>query len=341
LSRGQVSAVGRAPRYSREVPSPGTRAPVAVAIVSWNTRDLLARCLESLAPEVDAGRAEAWVVDNASSDGSADLVRRAYPWAELIASGRNLGFGAAVNLVAARTSTEWLALANADVELTPGALPAMLSAGQRDPAAGAVAPRLISCDGQVQHSVHSFPTLRFTALSTVGAYRLSHRLGERMCLEGLWDPSRPRVVDWALGAFLLVRRASWDDVGGFDEGQWMYAEDLDLGWRLALAGWHTRYEPSAMVRHRGEAATGQLWDGQITERWMDSTYRWMRSRRGRLLSGAVAALNVAGALARWALLVPLPHRREARAALTRWARLHWNAGLSKAASDPDRSASGP
>src|SRR5437764_9942313 len=97
-------------------------APVTIAVVSWNTRDLLARCLDSLLPEVERGRAEVWVVDNASSDGSADLVRERYGWANLIASEENLGFGTAVKRGAARTSARWIGGANADIALRPGAL---------------------------------------------------------------------------------------------------------------------------------------------------------------------------------------------------------------------------
>ncbi|HVE69383.1 MAG TPA: glycosyltransferase, partial [Solirubrobacteraceae bacterium] len=104
---------------------------VAVAVVSWNTRDLLARCLESLAAQ-EGAELETWVVDNASTDGSAELVRDSHPEVELVASDENLGFGPAVNLVAQRTSTPWIAMANADVALRPGALRARLDAGERD-----------------------------------------------------------------------------------------------------------------------------------------------------------------------------------------------------------------
>src|SRR4051794_34820680 len=105
---------------------------VTLVVVSWNTRALLARCLDSVASEVQGGRVEAWVVDNASRDGSADLVRERYPWARLEALEENIGFGPAVNLAAERTSTPWLAIANADVALRPGALDALLEAAERD-----------------------------------------------------------------------------------------------------------------------------------------------------------------------------------------------------------------
>ncbi len=102
-----------------------------------------------------------------------------------------------------------------------------------------------------------------------------------MCLEGAWDPQRPRRVPWAVGAFLLVRRPAWDAIGGFDPAQWLYAEDLDLGWRLARAGWATRYEPRARVRHHESAATGQAWGSD------ERTARWLRASSCSTLPGVV------------------------------------------------------
>jgi N-acetylglucosaminyl-diphospho-decaprenol L-rhamnosyltransferase len=190
-----------------------------------------------------------------------------------------------------------------------------------------VAPRLVLPDGSVQHSVYPFPTLPFTALFNLGIWRLSSRLADHLTLEGCWNHRRPRRVDWAIGAFLLVRRAAWQEVGGFDAGQWMYAEDLDLGWRLARAGWETRFEPQAEVRHHASAATTQAWGDDRTERWMWSTYAWMMRRRGVVLTRLTAAVNVVGALVQAALLtVPARLRpgrwAHARADLVRWARLH-------------------
>jgi len=283
---------------------------VAVAVVSWNTRDLLRHCLRSL---VDQSPAEVWVVDNASQDGSAEMVAQEFPSVRLVASERNLGFGPAVNLVAAQTAAPWIAPANADVELRPRALRALLDAGERHPRAGILAPRLELPSGETQHSVYAFPTIPFTARFNLGFHR---RVGDRLCLEGFWDPSRERDVDWAIGAFLLVRRAAWDAAGGFDQGQWMYAEDLDLGWRLARAGWRTRYEPSARVHHDASAATTQAWGDERTARWQRATYAWMLRRRGVARTRAAAGLNVAGALGRAALFP------SARRTNLGWARLH-------------------
>jgi GT2 family glycosyltransferase len=223
------------------------------------------------------------------------MVAQEFPSVRLVASERNLGFGPAVNLVASQTTAPWIAPANADVELRPSALRALLDAGERNPRAGILAPRLELPSGETQHSVYAFPTIPFTARFNLGFHR---RVGDRLCLEGFWDPTRERDVDWAIGAFLLVRRAAWDAAGGFDQGQWMYAEDLDLGWRAARAGWSTRYVPSARVLHHASAATTQAWGDERTLRWLRSTYAWMLRRRGLIRTRITAAINVAGAYAR-------------------------------------------
>lgn len=283
-------------------------AQVTVAVVSWNTRDLLERCLRSLEPDVRSGLASVWVVDNGSSDGSPELVRERFDWATLDEPRENLGYGRAVNLVAERTDTPWLAASNADVELEPGALERLLASG-REPRAGALAPRLILPDGSTQHSVYGFGNFPSLLAFNSGLYRVVPGLGDRLLFEGQWDPTRPRAVPWALGAFLLLRRDAFDAAGGFDPEQWLYAEDVDLGWRLGRAGWQVLYEPEARVRHASGAASRQAFGEQPYERWMSATYDWIERRRGRPRRVATAAINLAGSLLRrdraWARV----HRR--------------------------------
>jgi GT2 family glycosyltransferase len=288
-------------------------AQVAVAVVSWNTRGELERCLHSLEQDARSELAEVWVVDNGSHDGSPALVRERFGWARLEEPGENLGYGRAVNLVAEQTNTPWLAASNADVELEPGALERMLATGA-DSGAGAVAPRLILPDGSTQHSVYGFANLPSLIAFNTGLYRLVPGLGDRMLVEGRWDPDRRRNVPWALGAFLLLRRDAFDAAGGFDPAQWLYAEDVDLGWRLGRAGWRIVYEPAARVQHASGAAARQAFGEQPYERWMEATYDWIERRRGRARRRATAAINLAGALARrdraWAAV----HRRALSAA---------------------------
>jgi N-acetylglucosaminyl-diphospho-decaprenol L-rhamnosyltransferase len=275
---------------------------IAVAVVSWNTRELLRACLHSLEGDAKQGLAAVWVVDNASDDGSAEMVVSDFPWASLISSRRNLGFGAAVNLVADRARAPWIAPSNADVELAPGALSALLGASESDDRVGAIAPRLIMPDGSTQHSVHPFPTVGLGLMFNSGLARFAPGYAERLCLEGYWDPDDRRQVDWAHGAFLLVRREAFAEVGGFDRDQWMYAEDLDLGWRLRRAGWKTVYEPTAIVHHEVAAAARQAFAEGRQARHLEAAYEWMARRQGLVATRAYALLNIAGAAARWLAL---------------------------------------
>jgi N-acetylglucosaminyl-diphospho-decaprenol L-rhamnosyltransferase len=300
---------------------------VVVAVVSWNTRELLDRCLEALRPDADRGLAEVWVVDNDSTDGSPDMVRERHPWVRLVEPNDNLGYGPAVNLVAERTASTWIVASNADVALRPGALETLLKSGERDRKAGIVAPRLVLPDGTTQQSVWPLPTLFSTMLGNLGPRVVPAWLGDRLALRTMWRPERRRRVPWAIGAFLLVRRAAWDQVGGFDPRQWMSAEDLDLAWRIRAAGWVTRYEPEAAVDHEESAATGQVWGDELVIHWQRCTYAWMLGRRGRLITALVGAINLAGAVPRlvvYALLSrvqPEPWGERLRPAL-RWTLVH-------------------
>jgi GT2 family glycosyltransferase len=309
------------------MPQPMT-VPVEIAVVSWNTRELLRACLHSLHDDVDAGRAHVTVVDNGSTDGSRDAVKTDFPWAELIESDENLGYGAAVNVVAARTDSTWIAAANADIALDPDALQQLLKAADAHPDAGILAPRLIAPNGSTQHSVHPFPTLALTLAFNLGIATIK---GDSLALNGRWNPETPRYVDWALGAFVLVRRAAWDQIHGFAPEQWMYAEDLDLAWRADRAGWRTWYEPSARVTHAGAASTSQAWGETGPERWLKSTYGWMIRRRGPLVTRTYAFLNTAGATARLMLLRLARGNAADREVMRMWARLHAKALLARAA----------
>jgi GT2 family glycosyltransferase len=306
---------------------------VAVAVVSWNTRELLRRCLESFRPHAESELVRVWVVDNASDDGSAQMVRDEFPWVELFASAENLGFGPAVNHVASRTDTPWIGVANADIALEPGALEALLAAGEADAGAGAIAPRLVLPDGSTQHSVFAYPTVAFNLAVATGVGRAIDSVGERFLLLGKFDPERARRVPWAIAAFLLVRREAWDAIGGFDQRQWMYAEDLDIGWRLHQAGWATRYEPAARVLHESSASTDQAWgEGGKVERWQRSTYAWMLRRMGPLRTRSGALVQVAGQAVRFAALAPAarvaPRRFARRRDAARWWMHVHRAGLA-------------
>jgi GT2 family glycosyltransferase len=299
-------------------------AEVVVAVVSWNTRDLLDACLRSFAPLGDAGTVDVWVVDNESTDGSPEMVRERHPWVRLVESGENLGYGRAVNLVAERTTSKWLLISNADVVVRPGALERLLAAGEADASAGLIAPRLILPDGSTQHSVWGFPTVATAIVQNLGPRLAPRRLAERMAIRGGWNADRGGRVPWAIGAFLVARRRAWEEVGGFDPDQWMSAEDLDLGWKMREAGWATRYVPEAVVEHAESAATGAVWGEDLPIHWQRCAYSWMVRRRGRAPTVAVALINFAGAAGRYVLFLARAGFRQddGLRALRRWTFVH-------------------
>ena len=296
---------------------------LAIAIVSYNTRGLLDECLRSLRADADAGRAEVWVVDNKSPDDSADMVEREHPWATLIRSDVNLGYGPAVNVVASRTDTAWIACANSDLAFTPDAVATLLAAGEAHPEAGAIAPRLVLPDGSTQQSVQPFPSVATALLAASRAPSFSARARSRLYLPGAWEEDAPQEVPWATGAFLVVRRTAWDEVGGFDEAQWMYAEDLDLGWRLAKAGWTTRYEPSAVVHHHESAASKPAFGGQagVVDKWVRANHAWMVRRQGLVRTWTASGIAATDAGVRVLALRALARRDSERfAEKLDWAR---------------------
>jgi GT2 family glycosyltransferase len=199
-------------------------------------------------------------------------------------------------------------------------------------------------NGASQHSVHSFPSLRLALAVNLGLAAVVPGLGDHLCLEGRWNPDRERRLDWAHGAFLVVRRSAFEAAGRFDPAQWMYAEDLDLAWRLSHAGWATRYVPAARVNHEVSAAAVQAFADQRTERHMAAAQDWMVRRRGRAVARAYAAINALGSALRLGVLIPLARLRPAKFAARRELEAHYlhlhRAGLKTATeTEPDRSVS--
>ena len=279
-------------------------ASVAIAIVSWNTRDLLDACLASMYSDAANGLTEVWVVDNGSTDGSPEIVRDKHPWVKLLIPDSNLGYGPAVNQVAEQTTTPWVVASNADIEMEPGAMAALVEVGRNDPRAGVLGPRLILEDGSTQPGVQPYPSVSNALLRNLWGYKLSRRVGESLCLSGYWDPAAPAVVDWLTGAFLVIRRETYEEIGGFDEGQWMYAEDLDICWRAHQAGWDVRYVPDARVHHALSVAAEKAFGGvdQRARRMIRQDYAWLRRRQGTAHAWAIGTAEVVTLLVRRSLL---------------------------------------
>jgi hypothetical protein len=220
---------------------------LSIIIVSWNVRDLLAACLASLprGPQVI-------VVDNASADGSAEMVATRFPDACLLANTENRGFTGGNYDGLKRASGSYVLFLNPDTVADEDALPLMFDYMDAHPDVGVVGPQLRYADGTLQSSRRRFPTLAMALL-------------ESTPLAWHWPPSRnpwarryhmedlpaagEQEVDWLVGAALMTRREVLDQVGGFDEGYFMYSEELDWQRRVKQAGWKVVYLADAIITH--------------------------------------------------------------------------------------------
>lgn len=223
-------------------------APVTAAVVNYNAKAYLLDCIASLRGE---DVTEIVVADNASTDGSEDAVRAADPGVIYVQTGANLGYGTGVNRAVARSDGRqpFLLCLNADAALEPGALAAMLACFDDRPELGIVGPRIHGSDGQLYPSVRTFPSpVDAVGHAVLGMVWGSNPFTRRYRMLDL-DHDAPADVDWVSGSCFLIRRACWDAIGGFDEGYFMYAEDVDLCWRARKAGWQVAFEPEARALH--------------------------------------------------------------------------------------------
>jgi GT2 family glycosyltransferase len=266
-----------------------------VAIVSFRCRELLRACLESLRRFPPAGGAHVVVVDNDSRDGTVELVRDAFPEVELVASARNLGFAAGTNLAIRRGSAPYVLALNPDTELTAGALDALVELLEERPEVGMAGCRLVRADGSFDHAAkRAFPT----PLSALGHFTgLGRRPGAGGTLAAYRAPALDEhasgLVDAVNGAFMLMRRSALDRVGLFDEGYWMYMEDLDLCYRFAQAGLGVWYEASVTVRHAKAGTSGPIRGPRLNYAFHYGMLRFYRRHyaagNGRLVNAAVYA----------------------------------------------------
>jgi GT2 family glycosyltransferase len=280
-----------------------TRPTVDVGVVTWNTRDLSIKAMRSLLDSDQGVDVRLFVHDNASSDGTVDALRAEVPEADVVASPTNVGFGAGHNALIARTDGAWYFCLNSDAWPDPHALATLVAAAEAHPRAAAVAPRLETPEGALEISTHPFPSARLAATVNLGGQRfLSPERKAELLLDGWWRHDRARAVDWAVGAALLMRRSALDVIGGFDERFFMYAEDLEWGWRAHRLGYETWFEPAAIVRHVGNASGAQLYATQRTAAYLRNTHRFYRAARGRGADALYRGLEAFGCAAQWARL---------------------------------------
>ena len=230
---------------------------LSIIIVNWNVRDLLRRCLQSI-PEAATGLTyEIIVVDNASSDGSDQLVH-AFPHVHWIQNLENVGFTRANNQGLAASQGRYICFLNPDTVLRPKALSILVEYLDTHPKVGIVGPQLRYPDGTLQPSRYRFPTPMMALMeSTPLAWAWPDNPWARAYHCAGCPPDRPHTVDWLNGACLMVHREVIAQVGAFDERFFMYSEELDLCRRAKDAGWEVMYVPDAVVVHYEGQSSGQ------------------------------------------------------------------------------------
>ncbi|MCX5726379.1 MAG: glycosyltransferase family 2 protein [Candidatus Saganbacteria bacterium] len=228
---------------------------LSIVIVNFNTRDLLRKCLMSIYTKLKELDLEAIVVDNASSDDSARMVKQEFPQVKLVANNENLGFSVANNKGIEVSSGKYVLFLNSDIELIDDSLKNLIKLMEEKKSIGAVGCKLLYPDRTVQ------PSCGKQLLPSIFIKQLL--FGMERGKYYLTDYDKEREVDWCTGACLLVRRKSLDDAGHFDEKYFIYYEDNDLCMELKKKGWRVYYSPRAQVVHYKAASREKADEGKI------------------------------------------------------------------------------
>ena len=264
---------------------------MAIVIVNYETYPELRNCLASLETEAQIGQ-EIVVVDHVSRQPAADELVREFPYIQLLRVPTNHGFAAGVNHGARTSHGTYLLLLNPDSIVEAGLVGRLADWMDAHPEVGAVGPRILNDDGTVQASARKFPDLT-AALAGRSSWLtkvLPHNPLSRRNLPALGaDPTRPMPVDWVSGACMMIRRSAFEQIGGMDEGFFLYWEDADFCRRLGQAGWRVMYLPTVSTQHIGSRSSMHAADASLVA-FHRSAYRLFRkhaSGPSRLLAPLV------------------------------------------------------
>jgi N-acetylglucosaminyl-diphospho-decaprenol L-rhamnosyltransferase len=235
---------------------------VSIIVVSYNARDHLERSLASVAD----GPSEVIVVDNASTDGSPELVRERFPSVRLLELPENRGFGAGNNEGMRIASGRYFLLLNSDAWPVGDAVSRLLAFMDANPGVGVAGPRLVGTDGRLQKSVRGFPTVWRIATEYFFLRKLAPGSRALNAFYGAgFDYSERHEADFLMGAVLMLRRAAVEQVGDFDTDFFMFSEETDLCYRMKEAGWTVEFSPEAEFVHVGGASTKPEWNRMYRE----------------------------------------------------------------------------
>lgn len=267
---------------------------LTIIIISWNTKELLAKCLDSIETHSPQQAYEIIVVDNGSHDGSPEMLTADYAHIKLIANKENVGFARANNQAIRMAQGEYVLLLNPDTEVREGALDVLIQFLDEHPRAGAAGARLFNPDGSLQHSCYPAPTLFNEWL------HLFHLDRQRRGGMASWNTNQPREVEALLGACLMIRHDIIDAIGFLDEGFFMYSEEIDYCYRLRQAGWLLYWVPQAQVIHYGGQSTAQIAAEMFVQLYQNKL-RYFRKHYGRASGWTYKFILMWAALLRLAL----------------------------------------
>jgi GT2 family glycosyltransferase len=232
---------------------------VSVIIVNWNTRDILRDCLSSVYAQTKGIGFEVIVIDNASSDGSPDLVKRSFPDVHLIENAENRGFAAANNQGMRLAAGRYILLLNSDTVVLDNAIAKMVAFADGQPQAAVLGCRVLNADRTMQRTCFMYPSGLNMLLSASYLYKLfpgSKLFGREQMT--WWGRDDVREVEVVTGCFMLARRDAIDQVGLMDEDFYMYGEETDWCFRFRQAGWKVMFAPSGQIIHLGGASSRQV-----------------------------------------------------------------------------------
>lgn len=300
---------------------------VSVVVVSFNTCRVLEACLRSLVSSRGV-RLEVFVVDNASTDGSAEMVEREFAAVKLVRNPENAGFAAANNLAIRSSRGRYVLLLNPDTLVGPDTVATLAAFLDAHPEVGITGPRVLNADGSLQSCGYWYPTL-------LGEIRLSKNVNRilRLVLGGARpdpDATQPTHVDWVDGCCLMIRRAVIDQIGLLDEQYFLYAEELDWCRSARKAGWQIVTCPAAEMTHLRGTSTEQVKDAALAG-LVETRLRYYRKQDGLVTALLVSLVYAAGCARRWRAE---PEKNRAKlAGIRHW----WATGLRR----PSRKASLP
>jgi hypothetical protein len=256
---------------------------LSVIIVNWNTKDLLCQCIDSLTQTLKKMDTEIFVVDNGSTDGSVAAIREKFPRVRLVENQVNLGFARANNQAISLSSGEYLLFLNPDTRVKDEAIPTMLSFMSSHAKAGLVGAQLLNADGSKQNSIANFPSL---ATELLNKSLLRWLFPEKFPGKERDYPG-PVEVDSVIGACMLVRRETVEQVGLLDEGYFLFLEETDWCYRMKKAGWEIYHIPGAKLLHfQGKSAEVEKAKARIE--YYRSLYHYFRKNRGSFQTSALS-----------------------------------------------------